>query len=623
MADEVRHSRALDAELIIDPELEALQEVLNGLKQFRLVVEMVESFLGSERPFKLRPSHLQQLHRVALTGLSAYAGNWRPSGIEIRGSGHAPPDPSLIPELVEELCDYVTEKWTEKSPLHLASYVMWKLNWIHPFTDGNGRTSRAVSYLILCLRLGYLLPGKLTIPEQISIDKRLYYKALEAADLAWTQKRIDLTAMKELLGSMLAAQLVAIHEDSQAGMSAAEESMSSMLLSPSEDTMWMNLKPEHIAKLDDDEINAKYLKRELRIVTEMNREQLPNFVEALKRTGWMDVRPFYQRRPRWEASRQSKLIESFVMNVPIPPLFVYESDYAKYEVMDGQQRISAIRDFYANKLVLEGLEQWPELNGRIYDKLPSEIKKGIDRRSISYIVLLKESAVSTEDETLLRQQVFERLNTGGIKLSNQEIRNSIYNGPFNRLLLQVVKSDIFRSAWGIPRFTTDEDTRPSDELLAVPLYSQMRDVEIALRFFALRHASQYRRGMSGFLDLYSVRARHFTDDDVAFLKDIFERTLSLASAVYGDLLFKPWDRVEQEWSKRPQVAFADAVMVGLSRHLEKRYSLLGQREKIIDATKKLFELHDTGTFTGQRNTKKDVEQRIDLFDKMLVALSGD
>jgi Fic family protein len=217
MSGEVRHSQALEAELIRDPELRAQQEVQNGLKQFQAVEQMILGFLDPERPFRFRPSHLQHLHRVALMGLSGYAGNWRPSGIEIQGSRHAPPEPFLIPQLIEELCDYVNDKWNEKSPLHLASYVMWKLNWIHPFTDGNGRTSRAASYLILCLRLGYLLPGKLTIPEQISSDKTPYYKALEAADVAWSGNVIDLTAMKELLGSTLAAQLVAVHEDSRSG----------------------------------------------------------------------------------------------------------------------------------------------------------------------------------------------------------------------------------------------------------------------------------------------------------------------------------------------------------------------------------------------------------------------
>jgi hypothetical protein len=204
--------------------------------------------------------------------------------------------------------------------------------------------------------------------------------------------------------------------------------------------MWQKTPRESFPKLTDEEIGHKYAKRELRIVTESNREQLPNFVEAMKRPGWMDLRLFYQRRPRWDPVRQSKLIESFIMNVPVPPLFVYESDLAKYEVMDGQQRITAILDFYTNKLELQGLEQWPELNGRIYDTLPPEIKKGIDRRSISYIVLLKESTVSSEDESLLRQEVFERLNTGGISLGAQEVRNALYQGSFNTLLFELVKN---------------------------------------------------------------------------------------------------------------------------------------------------------------------------------------
>ena len=114
--------------------------------------------------------------------------------------------------MVEGLCDYVNERWTEKSPLHLAAYVMWRLNWIHPFTDGNGRTSRAVSYLVLCVRLQSLLPGRVTIPEQIERDRQPYYQALEAADQAWGEGRVDLTAMKELLGSMLAKQLYAVYE---------------------------------------------------------------------------------------------------------------------------------------------------------------------------------------------------------------------------------------------------------------------------------------------------------------------------------------------------------------------------------------------------------------------------
>jgi hypothetical protein len=391
---------------------------------------------------------------------------------------------------------------------------------------------------------------------------------------------------------------------------------------PSESTMWVKPIKESRQEMSDEDINAKYAKRELRIVTESNREQLPNFVEALKRPGWMELRPFYQRRPRWDPIRQSKLIESFIMNVPVPPLFVYESDLAKYEVMDGQQRISAIWDFYTNKLRLQGLEQWPELNGRIYDTLPSEIKKGIDRRSVSYIVLLKESAPSSEEESLLRQEVFERLNTGGISLSHQEVRNALHQGKLNTLLLDLVKNPTFRRFWSLPPYSESAERNRAEELVNNRIYVLMRDVEFVLRFFALRHADHYQRGMKGFLDLYMVRARTFADEDIHYLKSLFEQTMQVGWLVYGELFARPWDLIRADWSARPHVAFADAVMVGISRHLERREKLIEKKELIIEATKQLFETNAPGTFTGRGNTKKDVQDRIRLFDEMLKAQIG-
>jgi hypothetical protein len=381
--------------------------------------------------------------------------------------------------------------------------------------------------------------------------------------------------------------------------------------------MWVKTVRIPGLRSSDEEINSKYGSRELRIVTESNREQLPNFVEALKRPGWMKLRPSYQRRPRWDRERQSRLIESFIMNIPVPPLFVYESDLAKYEVMDGQQRITAILEYYTNRYKLEGLQQWPELNGRIYDTLPSEIRKGLDRRSISYIVLLKESASTTEEEALLRQQVFERLNTGGVQLSHQEIRNSLYQGKFNDLLLSVAREELFRRAWGVPSYSEEEERQLSDELARNRSYVMMRDVEIALRFFALRHAAHYQRGMKGFLDLYMVRARSFTEDDITFLRDEFQRTIELGHASYGDLLFRPWDPRVQAWADKPQVAFADAVMVGLNSHLGDSAVLTNRRDAVVSETQQMFAVHPPGTFTGRGNTKQDVQDRIHLFDEML------
>jgi len=163
-----------------------------------------------------------QLHRVALEGLSSFAGNFRPAGVEIKGSKHEPIGAHQVPEYIEEMCDYINDNWEVVSGLHLASYAMWRLNWVHPFDDGNGRTARALSYLVLCIKLNCQLPGVNTIPEQISRDKKPYYEALEAADSAYKDGNIDLTNLENYLGGLLAEQLVSVYNSAQS--SSDEES---------------------------------------------------------------------------------------------------------------------------------------------------------------------------------------------------------------------------------------------------------------------------------------------------------------------------------------------------------------------------------------------------------------
>lgn len=212
MSDADRHSKALEPELITDPDEKAKVEAANGLRQYDQVFELVRYWTLPENPsFKLRLSAILGLQRTALEGLSLFAGNFRPASVEIGKSKHTPPAAHLVPELVENMCDYVNAQWESKSAVHLAAYVMWRLNWIHPFADGNGRTSRAVSYLVLCAKSGYLLPGVNTIPEQITQNKQPYYDALEAADKAWKGNVVDLSAMEELLSAALATQLADYH----------------------------------------------------------------------------------------------------------------------------------------------------------------------------------------------------------------------------------------------------------------------------------------------------------------------------------------------------------------------------------------------------------------------------
>jgi Fic family protein len=136
-----RDSRALEPELVTDPQAKAVAEARNGFRQYDAAMGTVHTAL-ERGSFKLRPSLILGLQREALLGISSYAGNYRPGGVAIEGSKHQPVGAHLVPELVEDMCDYINDHWNESTPIHLASYLMWRLNWIHPFADGNGRTSR-------------------------------------------------------------------------------------------------------------------------------------------------------------------------------------------------------------------------------------------------------------------------------------------------------------------------------------------------------------------------------------------------------------------------------------------------------------------------------------------------
>ncbi len=229
MSDEDRrHSVASEAYLISNEQERAEAEARNGLIQFDQACQMILDAIEKGAAWKLRPSAILGLHRAALAGISSYAGNFRPANVEIEGSKHKPVEAHRVPELIEGLCDYVNDHWKDRTAIHLASYIMWRLNWIHPFSDGNGRTSRMVSYLVLSVKLGMLLPGQDTIPDQIVDNRKPYFDALEDADRADAEGKLNLEQMEALIESMLAKQLMGLmeaatgkhflsHDDSEVG----------------------------------------------------------------------------------------------------------------------------------------------------------------------------------------------------------------------------------------------------------------------------------------------------------------------------------------------------------------------------------------------------------------------
>tara|TARA_R110002096_G_scaffold78557_1_gene184868 strand:- start:2232 stop:2915 length:684 start_codon:yes stop_codon:yes gene_type:complete len=207
-----RHTKAETIELISNPELKAQAEARNVLLQYDLAKEMVESGLGDGAiPFILRPRFILQLHKQALDGIERFAGTFRNTPVEIGKSKHTPPESFDVSELVQDMCTYIDGNRGEKTPLHLSAYAMWRLNWIHPFSDGNGRTSRIISYVVLCNEQGYWLPGNKTIPDMISEHRAPYYNALEAADEALRiTGEVDVSVLEEFLGDLLSRQLVEV-----------------------------------------------------------------------------------------------------------------------------------------------------------------------------------------------------------------------------------------------------------------------------------------------------------------------------------------------------------------------------------------------------------------------------
>ena len=207
-----RHSEAFEPNILHSADEIARAEARNALRQYEFAMEILAGWIESLPAFELRFSHLLNLNRIALEGIHRSAGSFRVGHIRISNSMHEPPDATAVPDLIADMCAYINASYATRSALHLSAYILWRINWIHPFADGNGRTARILSYIVLSAKLGYVLPGATTIPEQIARAKAPYYEALEAADAAFAAGRIDVSLLEGLIGSCLAQQLLVVHD---------------------------------------------------------------------------------------------------------------------------------------------------------------------------------------------------------------------------------------------------------------------------------------------------------------------------------------------------------------------------------------------------------------------------
>jgi uncharacterized protein DUF262 len=366
-------------------------------------------------------------------------------------------------------------------------------------------------------------------------------------------------------------------------------------------------------KLTPHQIEKMYDSGENRVTQERSDFLLPQILEYVRKEKWLNIRPEYQRRLVWDRRKKALFIESLLMNIPIPPVFLYEYDLNRYEVMDGQQRLNAVLEFYENKLVLTGLSTWSVLNGLTYKKCPPRIRRGLDRRRISANVLLAENIKKEADADFIRRTVFERLNTGGQQLNAQELRNSLYSGPFNQLLIELAGDRLFDDIWGIPPYATNyhrAKNQVSQHLSENKLFRRMIDCEIVLRFFAFRDQSAIKGSVRSTLDRCTKSNQFAEESQLAEWRSAFHSALGTAHSIFGDRTFQVPD-TNGDWNLS-QPLF-DAVMVAVDTLISSRTQLIKKKAAIKRALVSAFQRKSVyEIIVGRPNTAKAIRKRISI-----------
>ncbi len=380
--------------------------------------------------------------------------------------------------------------------------------------------------------------------------------------------------------------------------------------------------------LSEDESNRKYVKGEVRIVTEQARYPLPSIVGMIK-SGKYELNPEFQRRHRWYNDKKSQLIESFIMNVPIPPIFLYEDSYAHYEVMDGLQRLTTIYEFYTNQLELEGLQEWPELNGCKYSELPEQIKYGIDRRYLSSIILLYETSKNEAEAKKLKRLVFKRINSGGVELTPQESRHALYNGPLNQLCHQLSRDRYLCRLWDIPEPKAEETNQPPRKRLRENyIYRRMEDVELVLRFFAYRQRLNHPwNSLKDYLDDFLNHGNRLPPEVLKQYEGLFKQTIELVYQTFGERAFHPRRQTKNGkwvWHRHPAKAVYDPLMYVFSQHMEKSEEIRQHRRQFKDGLKKLYGGAENREILQwkKRRTAEDMQAMNALFEKLVTDTIG-
>jgi hypothetical protein len=278
--------------------------------------------------------------------------------------------------------------------------------------------------------------------------------------------------------------------------------------------------------------------------------------------------PEFQREYVWDNSKASRLIESLLLNIPIPILYFAETEDAEWEVVDGHQRIRSIVEYIDNRFRLSGLRIQEEFKGQRFFELPEREQRYLKTRMMRAIV------IGADSHPTMKFEIFERLNTGGLALNAQEVRNAIYHGRFNNLLKDLESYEGFLACLGL--------SRPR---------KRMVDRELILRFFALRsELSKYRTPLIRFLNNYMRANRNPSDEWLEQQRELFVSTVDLIADVLGSNAFRVTDRRGNPTERNINRALFDAQTLAFS--VASASDARAHSRRVIEELGALFEDED-------------------------------
>lgn len=317
----------------------------------------------------------------------------------------------------------------------------------------------------------------------------------------------------------------------------------------------------------------------------------------------INLDPDFQRRERWAADKQSGLIESFLLNVPVPPIYLAEDEYGQYSVVDGKQRLTAIRAFMNENLALRSLEKFTEIEGRSFSELPEPLRNALNIRPyVRVVTLLKQS------DPNLKFEVFTRLNRGGEPMLPQELRKVAYRGSLSDLVFELSETPFLREQLKV----TSEDS---------PAFKNMEDAEYVLRYFALRSTWRTFSGsLRGELDAYMVKNQHTNAARIRNLREDFLRSLNACQKIWGANAFRR--HTGADWRSQFLAGMYDAEMLAVSESTDQQItSAIKESLTAVEHTALLFQ--DSAFEKSVRqgtNTPSFVRNRVNVMIKLLHSL---